>query len=196
MFSQNSLYEREVSPGSMEMLEKRKLNMQVNMNPKPNFGIRMYQKAGKGGLFNPNHKPDTGKNRIIKVKPITKSESDSESEEVELKGQMVVIGRMFRKKLTEILNAKEEEKEKLDWFAKTRAKEAKEAADLNAIKMLAEQHTMLDKSGREVPAMNMFYLFHKYYKEKEAKNQNDMNATKYLMPKLKLETDSNIESFN
>ena len=90
---------------------------------------------------------------------------------------MRVIGRMFRKKLLEILNAREEEKEKLDWFAKTKAREAREAAERHAVMKLAEQHTMLDPDGREIPATNMFYLFHKYFKEKEAQKERDMNST-------------------
>jgi len=37
-------------------------------------------------------------------------DSDSGSEEHELTGQMIIVGRMFKKKLTELLNANEEEK--------------------------------------------------------------------------------------
>jgi len=54
---------------------------------------------------------------------------------------------------------------------------------------------MLDTEGRKVPATNMFYLFHKYYKEKEAKKENDMMKTQYLMPKLRLESENNTDIF-
>ena len=79
---------------------------------------------------------------------------------------MKVIGRMFRKKLIELLTANEEERAKLDWFAKTKAKEAAEAKEIEDIRKLAEEHTMLDKEGRKIHATNMFYMFHRYYKEK------------------------------
>jgi hypothetical protein len=74
---------------------------------------------------------------MIKIKAMSPNHSEEEEEEVELKGQMKVIGRMFRKKLLEMLNANAEEKKKLDWFANTKAKTAKGFAEMRALRKLA-----------------------------------------------------------
>jgi hypothetical protein len=49
--------------------------------------------------------------------------------------------------------------------------------------------------GRDIPATNMFYLFHRYYKDKELDEEKKANVTQYLMPKLKTDTDHNMENF-
>ena len=60
--------------------------MHINNRDKPNFGLRMYRKAGKGGIFEPNHKHDDSKPRMVKIKALSPKQSESSDDEVELKG--------------------------------------------------------------------------------------------------------------
>ena len=60
--------------------------MAVIMKDKTNFGVKLYAKAGKGGLFNPDGTPDTNSTRLVKIKPLATRPPSSDSDEVELKG--------------------------------------------------------------------------------------------------------------
>jgi hypothetical protein len=109
--------------------------MKKNASPKLCFASEMMKRAGKKYL-----EPIIEDEEIPKVtviRPIPEALQRPETPFI-LEGTMRVVGDMFRKKLITLLSAKQEDREKFNWFSNTEAREVERKRGYRLLRTLRD----------------------------------------------------------